>query len=217
MKGLFIKDMRLMMQQKRFFALLLALTIVLSFNSENKYFAIGYLTFISAFFTISSINYDEADNGFSFLFALPFQRKEYVKEKYLFGALLGVAAWCVGFLITFYRAMQVGSQAFAEYFCTSLVFIPLMLLMLAVMLPVQMKFGAERGRIMLIVIFGAMCACAFALDKICEASGFDYQKIIDGLLNIRSGVIVLPVFVAAIVVTLISCKISTAIMERKEY
>ena len=52
----------------------------------NKYstFLMPYITMMVALFTISTISMDEQNNGYAYLFALPFSRKEYVKEKYCY-------------------------------------------------------------------------------------------------------------------------------------
>ena len=67
MRGLLVKDLRLMMGQKKFLLLLLFMTVVLNFN-DNITFVVYYLTFVCSFFVISSIAYDENDNGYPFLF-----------------------------------------------------------------------------------------------------------------------------------------------------
>ena len=43
-------------------------------------------TIVTAIFAITTISYDEFDNGLAFLMTLPVTRKQYVAEKYLLGA-----------------------------------------------------------------------------------------------------------------------------------
>ena len=54
MKGLLVKDMRMLLGQKKFGALIVFMTVVLSFNSDS-YFVVYYLTFVCSFLAISSI------------------------------------------------------------------------------------------------------------------------------------------------------------------
>ena len=89
MKGLLIKDFKLMMMQKNFFLSIIAIAVVLTVFVKNPSFIIGYLTFIGSVFTLSTISYDEFDNGNAFLFSLPITRKLYALEKYVFGFLTG--------------------------------------------------------------------------------------------------------------------------------
>ena len=58
MKGLLIKDLRLMLQQKRFFLILFFIAIVLNFNSDGGTFVVAYLTFLCSSFVLSTITYD---------------------------------------------------------------------------------------------------------------------------------------------------------------
>lgn len=68
MKGLLIKDFKLMMMQKNFFLSIIAIAVVLTVFVKNPSFIIGYLTFIGSVFTLSTISYDEFDNGNAFYF-----------------------------------------------------------------------------------------------------------------------------------------------------
>ena len=82
MKGLLIKDFKLLKVQKNFFLLILCITIGMEIftNSASSSFIIGFLSFVATLFTLSSISYDEFDNGNAFLFSLPITRKSYVTE-----------------------------------------------------------------------------------------------------------------------------------------
>ena len=87
MKGLFVKDIELMKQQKQFFILVVVMEVILNLaGSGSVSFATGYFTIVTAIFAITTISYDEFDNGLAFLMTLPVTRKQYVAEKYLLGA-----------------------------------------------------------------------------------------------------------------------------------
>ena len=94
MKGLFVKDIELMKQQKQFFILVVVMGVILNLaGSGSVSFATGYFTIVTAIFAITTISYDEFDNGLAFLMTLPVTRKQYVAEKYLLGAGLTAVAW----------------------------------------------------------------------------------------------------------------------------
>ena len=101
MKGLLIKDFKLLKVQKNFFLLILCIAIGMEIftNSTSSSFIIGFLSFVATLFTLSSISYDEFDNGNAFLFSLPITRKSYVTEKYGFGMIMGSSFWAFGTLI----------------------------------------------------------------------------------------------------------------------
>ena len=93
MKGLLVKDFKLMMLQKNFLLLILAIVIGMMILSDDMVFPIGFLSFIASLFTVSTISYDDFDNGNAFLFTLPITRNNYVIEKYFLGLLFGCIAW----------------------------------------------------------------------------------------------------------------------------
>lgn len=80
MLGLLIKDFQLMWKQKSFFIIIIVVGCLLTMGYNDFTFMVGFITFILSLFTVSSISYDEFDNGYPFLFTLPFSRKTYVIE-----------------------------------------------------------------------------------------------------------------------------------------
>ena len=83
MTGLLVKDFKLMATQKNFFLVILLIVIGMISFTEDVSFPLGFLTFALSLFTLSTISYDEFDNGYAFLFTLPITRVGYVLEKIL--------------------------------------------------------------------------------------------------------------------------------------
>lgn len=71
MKGLFVKDLKLMMLQKNFLLLILAIVIGMMIFTDDVIFPLGFLSFIVSLFTVSTISYDDFDNGNAFLLPKP--------------------------------------------------------------------------------------------------------------------------------------------------
>ena len=82
MKGLLIKDFKLIKMHRNYFAMIIAIAFVISLLTEDTTFMLGFISFITSMFTISTISYDEFDNGNAFLFTLPIDRKKYAAENY---------------------------------------------------------------------------------------------------------------------------------------
>ena len=80
MKGLLIKDFKLMKNQKQFFLVILFFCIFFVVINGNPAFMISYLMVMCSFFTLSTISYDDFDHGMGYLFTLPVTRKIYVTE-----------------------------------------------------------------------------------------------------------------------------------------
>ncbi len=66
MKGLLIKDFKLLKGQKNFFMAITAISIIMIIVSPGTSFPIGLLGFVGALFSLSSISYHE------FIMEMPF-------------------------------------------------------------------------------------------------------------------------------------------------
>ncbi len=56
------------MLQKNFLLLILAIVIGMMIFTDDVIFPLGFLSFIVSLFTVSTISYDDFDNGNAFLF-----------------------------------------------------------------------------------------------------------------------------------------------------
>ena len=79
MKGLLIKDMKLMLGQIMFLIVLPIVGAMIVVPSGQLNMGFGYIASVSGLFAVTTINYDSYDNGYSFLFTLPVSRRGYVK------------------------------------------------------------------------------------------------------------------------------------------
>lgn len=217
MKGLLVKDIRLMLQQKKFFIMLVFVAVLLNFSSDST-FVVGYLTFVGSMFVLSTISYDEYDNCYPFLMTLPVDRKSYAKEKYLFGLILGVSAWMFGLIISLiYQIVTGASIEFLEFFLTVAIYIPILMLLLSIMIPFQLKYGGEKGRLVMLIVYGGVFLAGYSLVKLAQGIGIDIKEKINALSALNIGLVELVLLVTAVVALGISCLISFAIMEKKEF
>lgn len=160
MKALFIQDIRYMLTQKSFLVLIALVGIVLALTQNDNYiFVIGYLGFMGMITGMMSVTMDDQSNGLTFLFSLPIDRRVYVREKYIFIVLMGVS------FSIFATALCLLFRMFAEYkapldeiLATSLGTLFVMLLFVCFMLPLQLKFGAERARLASFIAIGLFFA-----------------------------------------------------------
>lgn len=177
MIGLLIKDWKLFKNQGRyFFTVLLIALAVLFFNTrEYSGFVTSYIIFLLAYFTLSTISYDEYDNCMEFLMALPVDRKTYVKEKYLLCVLLTFGAWILSVLLNlfFYLKEWAGMEKLQEMLYAQPVFLLVVLFFLSVSLPLFLKWGPEKGRIVSLGLVGAFLASLAVLGKVSGGRALD--------------------------------------------
>jgi ABC-2 type transport system permease protein len=160
MKALFIQDFRYMLTQKSFLVLIALVGIVLALTQNDNYiFVIGYLGFMGMITGMMSVTMDDQSNGLTFLFSLPIDRRVYVREKYIFIVLMGVSfSIFATALCLLFRMFAENKAPLDEILATSLGTLFVMLLFVCFMLPLQLKFGAERARLASFIAIGLFFA-----------------------------------------------------------
>ena len=141
MKGLLIKDIRLMRNQG---GLLLAMLILVALflgvlSDVAPSFVVAYITIFLSIFVASTISYDEFDNGYLFLMTLPVTRKKYVDEKYIFGIIISIFAWCVGMAAGTALMIAQGAKTGAgEWIGGNLMYICIAWVFMSIMMPLRL-------------------------------------------------------------------------------
>ena len=216
MKGLFVKDIELMKQQKQSFILVIVMGVILNLaGSGSVSFAIGYFTIVTAIFAITTISYDEFDNGLAFLMTLPVTRKQYVAEKYLLGAGLTAAAWGIEAITgVICKGVAELQGCLSEKIIGTLIYIPLALLMLAVSLTLVIHFGAEKGRYIAMVMWAIIIAVVYSLIKTMGLSADAVDAWLNGL---NWGMVLAGVVLFTVIVYMGSFWIGVRLMEKKEF
>ena len=217
MKGLLVKDFKLMKLQKNFFLLIVVIAVSMIAFTDDVTFPLGFLTLVISLFTLSTISYDEFDNGNAFLFTLPITRTNYVVEKYCLSLLLGCSTWIVATVLTMIASILKSTFPVADIVMIALIILPIMIMIQAIMIPFQLKFGGEKGRIALIGVIGLVFLIGAIIVKGAEMIGIDITNMINTLPVISMGMLIMIILAVAVVLFLISLKISIRIMNKKEF
>ena len=218
MKGLFIKDLRLMLLQKHFFIIVAAITMGMLLFSDDVSFPLGFLPFVMSLFSLTTISYDEFDNGNAFLFTLPITRRSYVVEKYCFGFILGCGTLVFSTILVMITSYWKEAFVIADLVKIAVSLLPFMITIQAVMLPFQLKYGGEKGRIAMLATIAVLVMSGVVIRNIAEeVLHVNLMEWLNHLPVIDLQVMFFIANVAAILLFLISLKISIAIMNRKEF
>ncbi len=214
MRGLLEKDIRLLLQRKN----MLLLFIILGFSlgmSQSGAFILGYLPFLILVVLISTISYDEIENGYQFLMTLPVNRKLYVQEKYLLCILGAIGSWIVADILYFVAKLVRDEEIILKEELQMIVsFLPVIFLMMSIIIPLQLKFGAEKSRIVLLGTLGAVGAAIHILIKL--IGNEKINVVLQQLDSIQDKLIVAVGIGFMLIVIVVSFLISCRIMDRKE-
>lgn len=217
MKGLLIKDLRLMKNMGNSLALILVMAVGMSFYIKDISFIVVYMAIIGTTLTSSTISYDEFDNGNAFLFSLPVSRKDYVLEKYLFSLLMCGVGWLLGSMIAIVAGAARHALVPAEGLMTAVALLPVAIGLNVVLIPLRLKFEAEKSRIAQIMVMGGFFLVCVLGAKLAERLGIDLNALGERMPAMSEGAGIAAVLAVSVALLFISCHISIRIMERKEF
>lgn len=219
MKGLFIKDIRLIVNQKRFLILYLAVALILSFSMDSS-FIVSYVPMMAMLLVLSTISYDYNDNGMSFIMTLPNKPGDYAVEKYIFSASGVTFMWLVSLVLQFVSFMiQKTEYVLSEVILTDALMLPMFLLIIAIMIPIELKYSPEKGRTVLFIIFGIVMIAVIAGKGLIEKIGGagDVMELFVKLQNMSPVVLIIAAYAVCLIALSISMVSTIRIMQNKEF
>lgn len=200
MRGLMIKDWKLLMKQGKSFGVMAAVSIFFVIGGTfQPEFVVAYLSFMGLAFAVSGISYDEFDNGMSFLF------------------VSGLFSVGLNYLRTnnqmdYDMEMLVNMAVFILFVLITIV---------CLMLPIYFKFGMQKGQIIVIATVFAVIGVVFFIAKYMEdkdPTGALMEKTVaslESMLKEPMWMILMPVIAVGLLA--LSYLISMRIMKKKEY
>ncbi len=202
MKGLLLKDIFNLKQQGKIYLIFLGVWIAIGITSKDLGYYGGIMILLGLIVPINAIAYDEKSNWEKFALAMPVSRTDMVTSKYLLSLLCsltgGVIATAAGAYI---------SGDLTESMLYSATFTSLGMIVAAIVMPLVFKYGVEKARLILLVVFLAPTIIGIILSRMDIPA--PNMEILDNLTYM------LPF--AAIVLILCSIAISQKIYKHKEF
>lgn len=217
MKGLLIKDFMLMKNMKHSLLIIAIVAIGMSYYMNDLSFIIVYLAILGTTFTSSTLSYDEFDKGYAYLFTLPVTKKDYVMEKYGFGLVMSMGGWLFGTVLVTVSGFIRHTSTIADSIMLGLMLIPVPLLLLAVLLPFHIKFGGEKGRIIMIAITGAFFVICIIAAKLVNKLEVDISILWERLPAMGTGGMIVCGIGIGLAILILSCRISISIVNKWEF
>ena len=217
MRGLLIKDFKtIFVVQKTTLVFFLLFEVWFAYMGMAGA-AMGYVIMLSVFISIGTISYDDFNNGTTFLFTLPFERREYVTGKYLFGILLGTFGAVVGFLgCIISEVIRHGAVEWREPLLTALGVLAVGILMLSLALPVQLKFGAEKGRVVMMMFYGTIgLIVSFGFISL-QGNVINESELLAWVQGSNGAILAVLAAVLYLICLAVSYMLSVRIVEKKE-
>lgn len=181
MKGLLIKDIKIILSNKSMFLVILVVMGMVAFTDVAiSAFVTSYIAILFTTMVVTTISYDDYDRCISFLMTLPVSRKDYVRGKYVFAVLGELCGILLAFVLnTAINILKDSQMDFNELIFASAVIFFIMLVYISLLIPIQLKFGGEHGRVVLFAVVILSIAAAFGLIKLLEIFNIDLNWIVN--------------------------------------
>lgn len=181
-------------------------------------FAFIFTMMLACILATSSISYDNMDNGMSFMMTLPIQKKTYVVSKYILSVAVVLLLGAVVLLMAVIGSnMEMFKWTLGDLKGALLVAGAFATVMMAVMIPVYIIFGAEKARIAILAIYGIIAAVSFVLKSVVKDSEAIINESMARLMSLSNWQLALLGLGVIIVLLAISMIISIIGLEKKEY
>lgn len=166
------------------------------------------IIFIVTFQAITALTYDEQSNWDKYANTLPISKGDIILSKYILSILLMLFGLILALPIVFIIHRFTNNWSSAEFFLTFNLLVTLAFCMLALLLPIYIKFGSIKGRMFLI----ALC---FIPGPFIGLFKEYFPDITLTLSNLKQYMFLAPF--AGLLILWLSSLISTAIYQRKEF
>ncbi len=209
MTALILKDIATLKK-----TLLLTITICVALAIygiyENTIFMIPLIcAMIPLILTAISFGYDTKSNFEQYAFSMPIKKSSYVLSKLFFAFAFGlIGSICIFILLTIQNIMTIEYIVFI-----SIITLTASILMSAIQLPFILKYGAEKGRLIMVITYFAI----FALSTFLKEKSDLITKLAELFNKSSMSMICIGIVLIGLIMIGLSVKSSIIIMEKKEY
>ncbi|WP_342545985.1 ABC-2 transporter permease [Lysinibacillus sp. FSL K6-4013] len=208
MVGLILKDLMTIQRQMKAQAFVLVFLLVMAIFMQQSSMLLAIIVFIVTIQAITALSYDEQSKWDKYANTLPISKADIVFSKYILSVMLMIIGLVMALPILFFINFFTNNEITSEFFLTFNLIVTLALCSLAVLLPIYIKFGSIKGRIVLI----ALCFIPGFLTGMFKEYIPDMPQT---FLYLKQYVYLTPF--GGLLLLCLSSLVSTAIYKRKEF
>lgn len=209
MTALILKDIATL-KKTLLLSITLCIALVVYGVYENEIFMIPLIcTMIPLILTAIAFGYDTKSKFEQFAFSMPIKKSSFVLSKLFFAFVFGL----FGSVCLFVQLVIKSEMSIDNIIFISLITLVASVLISAIQLPFILKYGAEKGRLIMVLTYFII----FALSSLLKAKSDLLTNVVEFFLNNSRGMIFLGIVFVSIVIIGMAIKISILIMEKKEY
>lgn len=219
MKALFIKDIRIVLKQQRvLICAFFAVITILAFATDNSMYAVAFVLFLVPTMMLTTISYDTFENGMSYIMSLPVSVKDYVTEKYILTVASSLifnimATILINVVLSIGKGVGIMPL---ELIVNAMLAQFMVLIYISLVLPVDIRFGTDKGMIIVVLMAVVIGAVGPMLGNINVDSGLMYKLSEAEITSVPVNTALLLMSVGG-VFAIVSYFISVKLMKQMEY
>lgn len=219
MKALFIKDIRIVLKQQRvLICAFFAVITILAFATDNSMYAVAFVLFLVPTMMLTTISYDTFENGMSYIMSLPVSVKDYVTEKYILTVASSLifnimATILINVVLSIGKGVGIMPL---ELIVNAMLAQFMVLIYISLVLPVDIRFGTDKGMIIVVLMAVVIGAAGPMLSNINVDSGLMYKLSESEITSVPVNTALLLMSVGGVFV-IVSYFISVKLMKQMEY
>ena len=219
MKALFIKDIRIVLKQQRvLICAFFAVITILAFATDNSMYAVAFVLFLVPTMMLTTISYDTFENGMSYIMSLPVSVKDYVVEKYILTVVSSLifnimATILINVVLSIGKGVGIMPL---ELIVNAMLAQFMVLIYISLVLPVDIRFGTDKGMIIVVLMAVVIGAVGPMLSNINVDSGLMYKLSESEITSVPVNTALLLMSVGGVFV-IVSYFISVKLMKQMEY
>ena len=209
MTALILKDIATL---KKTLLLTVTISIALAVYGiyENELFMVPLIcVMIPLILSAIAFGYDTKSNFEQFAFSMPIKKSSYVLSKLFFAFAFGL----VGSICIFVLLMTKNQMSLDNIVFIALITLAASILMTAIQLPFILKYGAEKGRLIMVITYFLI----FALSTLLKEKSNFLAELMEIFSKNSMSMICLGILVVSVLIIGGAVKLSVMIMEKKEY
>lgn len=217
-KGLITKDILQLKSYKRtliIFIIIFTLTSISGEGGIGNILAI-MLTLGFGMFSMASFNYDETNKADRYILTLPLTKKEVVLSKYILVICSTVIGSIIGMILSYIITFTISKQMpnIEEIISVGLGGILGIGLVEGIQIPCVYKWGAEKGRIQMVIVTALVGLLAGGIIFIGEKANIQLPA--NNILNILNTFLPLIFIGLTIIIYYVSYRVAYKIYDKKE-
>ncbi|OAA84861.1 ABC-2 transporter permease [Clostridium ljungdahlii] len=153
MRGLILKDLYNLKKTSKFLIIWIVGFGVLFFQQNNMAFLDGFVVILASMLVTNTITYDNMVKWDKYALTMPVTRRDVVLSKYLVSTILSLIGAGIAVALCFAQGIYKHNLDMVEIFEATGLVLAVGFLFISIVLPVIYKFGVEKSRIVIFLVF----------------------------------------------------------------